>query len=108
MFSTIKSPVFSELAFDLGDHDIARLPVDLAFFETLRELNGIRPIKLVFLLNAVGFPPNSVLQEFGKVLGSVTARGLLDFLDSPPTVMDIRQVRPHHNSRWDVPFPEFD
>ena len=111
MFSTIRSPVFSELAFDVRHYELARLSVDLAFFETLRQLNGIRSFNLVFMLCGVGPSPspNNMLREFEKVLGSVTERALLDFLGSPPTVKDVRRiVRPPNNYRWDVTFPESD
>ena len=88
MFSAIRSPVFSELAIDLGHFEAGRLRVDLAFFETLRTANAIKPFKLVFLVDSS--PDDGPL---GSVLRLVTARGLLDFLDSPPTVTRIRRAQ---------------
>lgn len=56
----------------------------------------------MFLLDVVDFFPDNTLWEFGKVLSLVTARGLLDFLDSPPTVVEVRQAQSCHDSEWDV------
>lgn len=52
-----------------------------AFLETLRTMNGVRPFKLVFLLEDRYL--EGLLTE---ALDSMTAKGFLDFLDSPPTI----------------------
>lgn len=107
LLSAIRSPVFSEIALDIGDHELARFPVDPGFFRTLRMVNAIRPFKLVFLLDIRKVHPTDVHRRFTKVLETVTAEGLLDFLDSPP-ITHIRQVLPRPDNGWDVSFPEFD
>ena len=49
VFSTITSPVFSELVIVLGGDRMSYLPSEIALFETLRAMNEVRPFKLVFL-----------------------------------------------------------
>ena len=83
VFSTITSAAFSELVIALGRHETG-LPCGLAFFEALRMMNVVRPFKLVFLLEVSCFLESR--WELKEALVSVTARGLLDFLDSPPTI----------------------
>jgi len=83
VFSTITSPAFSELVIALGRHE-TRLPCGLAFFEALHMMNVVRPFKLVFLLEVSYFL--EARRELEEALASVTARGLLDFLNSPPTI----------------------
>jgi len=86
VFSTITSPVFSELVIVIGGHVVTFLPRDAALFETLRKMNEIRPFKLVFLPDAPEYRQEKVRRELAEALDSVAAEGLLDFLDSPPTV----------------------
>jgi hypothetical protein len=85
IFSTITSPVFSELVIIIKSDGVARLPLEVELFETLRTMNGVRPFKLVFLLADPDFSQEETRQELAGALDSVTARGLLDFLGSPPT-----------------------
>ena len=86
VFSTIASPVFSELVIVIGGHVVTFLPRDATLFETLRRMNEIRPFKLVFLPEAPESRQEKVRRELAEALDSVTASGLLDFLDSPPTI----------------------
>jgi hypothetical protein len=90
VFSTIASPVFSELVMIIEvnmDHHSAS---QVGLFETLRKMSGVRSFKLVFLL--VGPEPllGEVRRKLADTLDLVTARGLLDFLDSPPTIRSER------------------
>ena len=94
-FLTITSPVFSELVVILGANAVAHLPSGV-MFDTLRTMNEVRPFKLVFLLVAVG----EARRRLVGALDSVTARGFLDFLDSPPTIRTAR-FREHG---WDRSF----
>ena len=91
VFSTITSHVFSELVIVL-EGDSTRLPKEVTLFEVLRAMNGIRPFKLVFLLEL----PDCLQEEAGRklveALDSVTAKGFLDFLDSPPTIRRTQQL----------------
>ena len=87
VFSTITSPVFSELVIVLWGHEIAYLPSDVALFETLRTINGVRPFELVFMIEGFGLYQEETRKELEGVLDSVTAEGLLDFLGSPPNIL---------------------
>ena len=98
VFSTITSPVFSELVVALALFETC-LPWALLFFEALRTMNKVRPFKLVFLLEVLDFW--EAQQELAEALESATAKGLLDFLDSPPTV---RRAQPLPR-RWDISSP---
>lgn len=86
VFSTITSPVFSELAIVIRGHVLIFLSQDFTLFETLRKMNQIRPFKLVFLAEAPESRQEKVRRGLAEALDSVAAKGLLDFLDSPPTV----------------------
>ena len=83
VFSTITSPVFSELVIALRHHE-TDLSHGVTFLKALQRMNGIRPFKLVFLLEVSDFQEGR--RELTRALDSVTVRGLLDFLDSPPTI----------------------
>ena len=83
VFSTITSPVFSELVIVLKGNTIAYLPREVTLFDALRRMNEIRPFKLVFLLDV---PEGEVLRNLVEELDLVTTNGFLDFLDSPPTI----------------------
>ena len=83
VFSTITSPVFSELVVALTLFETC-LPWAPLFFEALRTMNEVRPFKLVFLLEVTDFL--EAQQELAEALDSATTRGLLDFLGSPPTI----------------------
>lgn len=104
IFSTITSPVFSELVLDLSDNEIAYLPLEATLFRTLGDAHEIRPFKLVFLLEVPYFYQGEAERRLAEALGLVTARGLLDFLGSPPT---IRRGRSRRHGR-DLFFPDSD
>ena len=80
-FSTITSPVFSEVVVVLAGREI-RLPQEVKLFKILRTMSEVRPFKLVFLLEG----PGSHQRELVGTLESANAIGLLDFLDSPPII----------------------
>ena len=93
VFSTITSPVFSELVIVLKDHAMTRLPQEVTLFETLRNMNGVRTFKSVFLFEGpylvqeggrwVTGEPRRALKE---LVDSMAAKGFLDFLNSPATI----------------------
>jgi len=82
LFSTITSPAFSELAIFIGAGMAIHLPQAVVLFKTLGKMNEVRSFKLVFLLDS---SKEEVRQRLMGALDLVTAKGLLDFLDSPPT-----------------------
>lgn len=86
VFSTITSPVFSELVLILRGDDITYSPPDVTLFETLRAMSEIRPFKLVFSLAVSNRFQGEVRRKLVEALGSVTAKDSLGFLDSPPTI----------------------
>jgi len=94
LLSSVTSPAFSELAIVIEDNSIHLLPSDVTLFRTLRTMNEARSFRLVFLAEVVDrHPPGGmegVRQSLVGALGLVTAKGWLDFLDSPP---DIRTAR---------------
>lgn len=92
VFSTITSPVFSELIFVVWHDRFSNLLSDAALFETLLTMNEVRPFKLVFLLQLPRPPSREERRGFEQVLATVAAKGHFDFLDSLPT---IRLVQPH-------------
>ena len=49
-------------------------------------MNELRPFKLVFSFEAPGHSQKEALRKLEGTLDAVSARGLLDFLDSPPTI----------------------
>jgi len=92
IFSTITSSVFSELVIVITDKCSLYLPRE---FSLLRTMNEIIPFKLVFLLETSKPFQGKAQRELAGALESMTANGLLDFLDfldSPPTT---RIARPH-------------
>jgi len=99
VFSTITSPVFSELVIILGDAQIHRLPSDVTLFETLRKMNQAKPFKLVFsvqVTDSLQGKLGEVRQGLMEALDSATSGGLLDFLDSPPNI----RTAPFPIPRW--------
>ena len=99
-FSTIKASLFSELVIIHTGISMDHLPQEVTLFETLRKMNEVRRFKLVFLVEAEN--ARDAQRELGAALDSVAAKGLLGFLDSPPT---IRSARPRHH-KWN--FLSFD
>ena len=94
IFSTIASPVFSELVIFIGPGAVTDSPWGDPFFETLRTMNGVRSFKLVFFLVAPDLLREEARRKLEGAIDSVTARGLLDFLDSPPTIYN-KRIRGH-------------
>ena len=84
--------MFSELAVVLAGHAVSLRQV-AKLFNTLRMMNDVRPFKLVFLLEGPS-PSQWEAQQQEGVLKSATAKGLLDFLDSPPSVRFCERVPP--------------
>lgn len=58
-------------------------------------MHEVRSFKLVFSLEICSLPEAE--RELAEVLVSVVAEGLLDFLDSPPTIRNPRLRHDH----WD-------
>lgn len=87
VFSTITSPLFSELVIVLWGYEIAYLPSDVTLFKTLRTINGVRPFELAFMIEGFDLYQEETRKELEGVLDSVTAEGLLDFLESPPNIL---------------------
>lgn len=86
IFLTITSPVFSEVVIVLREYEIASLPSQVVLFQALRTMNKVKPFKLAFLVEISGFYPEE-RQELAGALDSVIAKGLLDFLESPPSIL---------------------
>jgi hypothetical protein len=86
IFSTITSSMFSELVIIIEDDAVTCLSSEVKLFETLRTMNGVRPFKLVFLLVAPDPAREEARRKLAETLDSVTTRGVLKFLDSPPTI----------------------
>ena len=87
LFSTITSPLFSEVVIVLWGYEIPTLPSQVALFQTLRTMNEVRPFKLAFLAEVSGFYLEGGRQKLASALDSVIAEGLLDFLESPPNIL---------------------
>ena len=90
VFSTITSPVFSDLVIIVEADGVARLPSEVKLFQTLRAMNGVRSFELLFMLVAPESFREETRRRSAEALDSVTARGLLDFLRSPPTIRSQR------------------
>jgi len=86
VFSTVTSPVFSELIIVLGLGDIIHLYQQFTLFHTLRMMNEVRPFKLVFLLEFLCSREEGGRGRSVEALSSVTEKGYFDFLDSTPTI----------------------
>ena len=85
-FSTITSPVFSELVILVDANAVPYLRSEVKLFETLRTMAGVQPFKLVFSLTDLDSFGGETLRKLAEALSSVIARGLLDFLGSPPII----------------------
>lgn len=62
--------------------------MDVTLFETLRAANEVRPFKLVFVSAYDGFR-----RELERIVESLTTQGLLDFLESPPTIREALRMK---------------
>lgn len=90
VFSTITSPSFSELVIILEDRNASEaynLPSHVTLFQILRAMHDVRPFNLVFLLMPYLFK-RRYRQVLVEGLSLATAKGFLDFLDSPPAIWD--------------------
>ena len=90
-FSTIASLAFSELVIVLRRGDITNLLSDATLFRTLRKMGEIKPFRLVFLLEILDWPRGE-RRDLEVTLQLVAEKGLLDFLDSPPTIRTERII----------------
>jgi len=95
-FSTIRSPVFSELVVIIPGYSVTYLPQKVALFDTLRAMNKVRRFKLVFLIDTLD-GHRWARQALAEALKLVIACGFVDFLDSPPTI----RVAEDRYSEWD-------
>lgn len=88
VFSTITSPVFSGLVVVIARNRFARLLSDDTVFVALPAMNEVRPFELVFLvLHSSAFSlSQEARQVFKRNVQLATAKGLFDFLSSPPTL----------------------
>jgi len=77
-FSTIRSPVFSELVVVLACLEI-HLPWVVTLPKVLRMMSEVRPFNLVFLLEVFDFLEAE--RELTEALGFAVAKGFLSFLD---------------------------
>ena len=85
-FSTITSPVFSELIIVLEGDTATFQPQKLVPFETLGKMNEIRPFKLVLLLDVLGPFREGTRRRLERTLDLVTTRDFLKSFDSPPAI----------------------
>ena len=90
VFSTITSPSFFEVVIILEGDDVLGvfdIHSNATLFQTLRAMHDVRSFNLVFLLVAICYK-RSLRWRLVKGLKVATAKGFLDFLDSPPTIWD--------------------
>jgi len=93
VFSTITSPLFSEVVIVLENRDISGLLSHVSFFETLRTMTRVRPFDLVFLLTVLDDLQEEARRRLMEVLDSAVGKRRLNFLGSPPTIR-MRSRRP--------------
>lgn len=94
IYSTLISPVFSELVILSWYDQFIRFRSDATSLETLRMMSTLRPFKLVILFRALHPPSREETQALDNTLGSAIAKGLFDFLDSPPIIRFERIGKP--------------
>ena len=82
----ITSSVFSELVIVHTGATVGYLPQEVELFDALRAMDVIRTFKLVFSLVVPDACQGKARWELAEALDSVIVKGLLDFLDSPPTI----------------------
>jgi len=78
--------VFSELVIVLEPSQCSYVSQDAPFWGILRAIHDVRPFKLAFLLEVSGGVRPGAQYDMMEALKSTAAKGLLDFLDSPPTI----------------------
>lgn len=85
IFYTITSSVFTELVIVIQSGEVYYLPWRM--YGTLRRMYHMRPFKLVFLLIASEKSSELVVRRTWEgAVNTATAKGLLSFLESPPTI----------------------
>ena len=101
LLSTITSPVFFEVVVVFAGDLVSHLPLKTTLFEGLRKLDEVRPFKLVFLFEGSYHGAGDARSVLERSLDPVIEEGLLDFLDSPPTIRIARS----HRCEWNPPPP---
>ena len=92
IFHTITSPVFSELVIVIQSGDVYHFPWRM--YGTLRRMYGVRPFKLVFLILGSERSTEVVaLRTWQGAINVATTKGLLGFLQSPPSIRFVRHDR---------------
>jgi len=87
VFSTITSPVFSELAIVITADTLPYVSRDASLFETLRRMNGVKPFKPVFRLEATHHHMEKLRRDLEVALDLATAQVPLDpSIPYPPSV----------------------
>lgn len=84
IFSTIKSPVFSEIILIFQRPDLCR-PYYIPF-DIFRQMHSERKFRLVFSLEVAKRHRAAALQVMQERMGSEVANQRLNFLESPPTL----------------------
>jgi hypothetical protein len=85
IFPTIISPVFSEFVIVIQCGEVYLFPWRI--YDTLRRMYGVRPFELVFLLIASEKSSEWVVRRTWEgAVDTATAKGLLNFLEFPPTI----------------------
>jgi len=78
--------VFSELVIVIKTEESSYLFQNLSLFEMLYAMHELRPFKLVFSVEVSDLARPRVRLDLTRCLEYVTTKGLLNFLDSPPTI----------------------
>ena len=109
LFSTLASPVLSELVILSWYDQFIRFLSDATSLETLRMMSTIRPFKLVILFSALHPPSREATQALDSTLGSAIAKGTFDFLDSPPVIRFERFTKTDGGpvQEWMSPRPDY-
>jgi len=104
VFSTITSPIFSELVIVRSGKWTHNIAYDVRLAQTLQMMHKVRPFKLVFLFEGpYSSGPVDRRREMMEAVDDAVSKGFLDFLDSPPTV---RITAPSRYYDWKI--SEFD
>jgi hypothetical protein len=81
--------VFSELVIIIGVKAVANLPLEVALFDDTALDEWIQALQIGVCTRGPGFVTGEGTTGVGGALDSATAEGLLDFLDSPPTIRSV-------------------
>lgn len=98
LLSTITSPVFSELIITVTHYHGTRSPWLPGLFRELCAVGKVKRFKLVFFIIATD--SHGAERELAEALDSEAAKGILDLLDSLPTIR-ISRFRRHEWSFLD-------